>query len=48
MRVLYLVACRLAASDGVDALEAVAQSVSLIRASLPRVVLLYLLTLAAS
>jgi len=47
LRVLYLVSCRLAASDDVDALEAVARSVSLIRTSLSRVVLLYLLTLAA-
>ncbi len=43
---LYLVSCRLAASDDVDALEAVARAVSLIRRSLSRVVLLYLLTLA--
>jgi hypothetical protein len=47
LRVLYLVSCRLAATDDVDALEAVARGVSLIRASLSRVVLLYLLTLAA-
>ena len=47
LRVLYLVSCRLAASDDVDALEAVARAVSLIRTSLSRVVLLYLLTLAA-
>lgn len=47
LRVLYLVACRLAATDDVDALEAVARSVSLVRASLSRVVVLYLLTLAA-
>ncbi|HSB63233.1 MAG TPA: hypothetical protein VLJ18_03660 [Thermoanaerobaculia bacterium] len=47
LRVLYLVSCRLAATDDVDALEAVARAVSLIRASLSRVVLLYLLTLAA-
>jgi hypothetical protein len=47
LRVLYLVSCRLAASDDVDALEAVARAVSLIRVSLSRVVLLYLLTLAA-
>ena len=47
LRVLYLVSCRLAATDDVDALEAVARAVSLIRASLSRVVLLYLLSLAA-
>jgi hypothetical protein len=47
LRVLYLVACRLAASEDVDALEAVARAVSWTRASLPRIVLLYLLTLAA-
>ena len=47
LRVLYLVSCRLAATDDVDALEAVARAVSLIRSSLSRVVLLYLLTLAA-
>ena len=47
LRVLYLVSCRLAASDDVDALEAVARAVSLIRISLSRVVLLYLLALAA-
>ncbi len=47
LRVLYLVSCRLAATDDVDALEAVARAVSLMRASLSRVVLLYLLTLAA-
>ncbi len=47
LRVLYLVSCRFAASDDVDALEAVARAVSLIRTSLSRVVLLYLLTLAA-
>jgi hypothetical protein len=47
LRVLYLVSCRLAASDDVDALEAVARAVSLIRTSLSRVVVLYLLTLAA-
>jgi len=47
LRVLYLVSCRLAASDDVDALEAVARAVSLIRAALSRVVLLYLLSLAA-
>jgi hypothetical protein len=47
LRVLYLVACRLAATDDVDALEAVARAVALIRASLSRVVLLYLLSLAA-
>ncbi len=38
LRVLYLVSCRLAASDDVDALEAVARAVSLIRVSLSRVV----------
>lgn len=48
LRVLYLVSCRLAASDDVDAFEAVARAASLIRASLSRVVLLYLLTLAAA
>ncbi len=48
IRVLYLVSCRLAASDDVDALEAVARSVSLIRSSLSQVVLLYLLSLAAA
>jgi hypothetical protein len=47
LRVLYLVACRLAVSEDVDALEAVARAVSWVRASLSRVVLLYLLTLAA-
>ncbi|HEX7529221.1 MAG TPA: hypothetical protein VF425_08930 [Thermoanaerobaculia bacterium] len=47
LRVLYLVACRLAASEDVDALEAVARAVSWTRASLSRIVLLYLLTLAA-
>ncbi len=47
LRVLYLVACRLAASEDVDALEAVARAVTWTRASLARVVLLYLLTLAA-
>jgi hypothetical protein len=47
LRVLYLVACRLAASEDVDALEAVRRAVSWTRASLSRVVLLYLLTLAA-
>lgn len=47
VRVLYLVACRLAASENVDAFEAVARAVSWTRASLSRVVLLYLLTLAA-
>ena len=47
LRVLYLVSCRLAASDDVDALEAVARAVSLVRTSLSRVVLLYLLSLAA-
>jgi hypothetical protein len=46
-RVLYLVSCRLAATDDVDALEAVARAVSLVRASLSRVVVLYLLSLAA-
>lgn len=47
LRVLYLVACRLAASEDVDALEAVRRAVSWTCASLSRVVLLYLLTLAA-
>jgi hypothetical protein len=47
LRVLYLVACRLAAAEDVDALEAVARAVSWSRASLSRVVLLYLLSLAA-
>jgi hypothetical protein len=47
LRVLYLVSCRLAASEDVDALEAVGRAVSWTRASLSRVVLLYLLTLAA-
>jgi hypothetical protein len=47
LRVLYLVACRLAASEDVDALEAVARAISWTRASLSRVVLLYLLSLAA-
>jgi hypothetical protein len=47
LRVLYLVASRLAASEDVDALEAVARAVSWTRASLSRAVLLYLLTLAA-
>lgn len=47
LRVLYLVACRLAVSEDVDALEAVARAVSRSRASLSRVVLLYLLSLAA-
>lgn len=47
LRVLYLVACRLAASEDVDALEAVGRAVSWTRASLSRTVLLYLLTLAA-
>jgi hypothetical protein len=46
LRVLYLVSCRLAASDDVDALEAVARAVSLIRTSPSRVVLLYLLSIA--
>lgn len=46
-RVLYLVACRLAVSEDVDALEAVGRAVSWTRASLSRTVLLYLLTLAA-
>lgn len=48
LRVLYLVACRVAASDEVDALEAVARAMSWTRASLSRVVLLYLLCLGAS
>jgi len=47
LRVLYLVACRLAASEDVDALEAVARATSWTRASLSRVALLYLLSLAA-
>jgi hypothetical protein len=47
LRVLYLVACRLATSEDVDALEAVGRAVSWTRASLSRTVLLYLLTLAA-
>jgi len=47
LRVLYLVSCRLAASDDVDALEAVARAVALVRGSLSRVVVLYLLSLAA-
>ncbi len=47
LRVLYLVACRLSASEDVDALEAVARAVSFTRASLSRAALLYLLTLAA-
>ena len=47
LRVLYLVACRLAATEDVDALEAVARAASWVRASLSRVVLLYLLSLAA-
>ena len=47
LRVLYLVACRLAASEDVDALEAVGRAGSWTRASLSRVVLLYLLSLAA-
>lgn len=47
LRVLYLVACRLAASEDVDSLEAVGRAVSWTRASLSRTVLLYLLTLAA-
>ncbi|MEO8587596.1 MAG: hypothetical protein ABI584_15630 [Acidobacteriota bacterium] len=46
-RVLYLVACRLTVSEDVDALEAVGRAVAWTRASLSRVVLLYLLTLAA-
>ena len=46
LRVLYLVSCRLAATDDVDGLEAVARAVALTRASLSRVVVLYLLTLA--
>jgi hypothetical protein len=47
LRVLYLVAGRLAASEDVDALEAVARAGSWTRASLPRVALLYLLSLGA-
>jgi hypothetical protein len=47
LRVLYLVACRLTASEDVDALEAVGRAVTWTRASLSRVVLLYLLSLAA-
>ncbi|HEX5856448.1 MAG TPA: hypothetical protein VFZ57_12580, partial [Thermoanaerobaculia bacterium] len=47
LRVLYLVACRLAASEDVDSLEAVARAASWTRASLSRVSLLYLLSLAA-
>lgn len=47
LRVLYLVACRLAVSEDVDSLEAVGRAVSWTRASLSRTVLLYLLTLAA-
>jgi len=47
LRVLYLVACRLAASEDVDALEAFARAGSWTRASLARVALLYLLSLAA-
>jgi hypothetical protein len=47
LRVLYLVACRLAATEEVDAFEAVARAASWVRASLSRVVLLYLLSLAA-
>ena len=47
LRVLYLVACRLAATEDVDAFEAVARAASWVRASLSRVVLLYLLSLAA-
>lgn len=47
LRVLYLVACRLAASEDVDALEAVGRAVSWTRASLSPTVLLYLLSLAA-
>jgi len=47
VRVLYLVACRLAATEEVDALEAVARAGSWTRASLARVSLLYLLSLGA-
>jgi len=47
LRVLYLVACRLAASEDVDALEAVGRAVTWTRASLSRTVVLYLLSLAA-
>jgi hypothetical protein len=47
LRVLYLVACRLAVSEDVDALEAFGRAVSWTRASLSRTVILYLLTLAA-
>jgi hypothetical protein len=47
LRVLYLVACRLAASEDVDALEAFARAGSWTRASLSRAALLYLLSLGA-
>ena len=47
LRVLYLVASRLAVSEDVDALEAVARAESWTRASLSRTVVLYLLSLAA-
>lgn len=47
LRVLYLVACRLAASEDVDGLEAFGRAVSWTRASLSSAVVLYLLTLAA-
>lgn len=46
LRVVYLVACRIVASDDVDALEAVARATSWTRVSLSRVVLMYLLSIA--
>jgi hypothetical protein len=48
LRALYLVACRLVASEDVDALEAVARATSWTMASLTRVVLTYLLTVAGA
>ena len=47
LRVLYLVACRLAVSEDVDGLEAFGRAVAWTRASLSAAVVLYLLTLAA-
>ncbi len=47
LRILYLVAGRLAAAAEIDALEAVARAAAWTRASLSRAVFLYLLTLAA-
>jgi hypothetical protein len=47
LRVLYLVSCRLVASEDVDALEAAGRAVSWTRASLTPAVVLYLLSLAA-